>query len=56
MLDAWISDVLNRDFTPKLEFCGCPQVGKRVGMIVFGTGDPPEVASGNFELQFKDKL
>jgi len=40
LLDTRIDDVLNGNFTPELEFSGCPQVGKRVDVIVFGSGDP----------------
>jgi len=56
LLDTRTGDVLNTDFMPELEFCGCPHIGKRVGLIVFGSGDPFEVTSGDLGLQFEDEL
>jgi len=53
-MDARTGDVLDENFTPELKLCGCPQVGE--GVIVFGSGDPPEVASENLRLQFEDEL
>jgi len=34
LLNARISDVLNKDFPSELKLCGCPEVSKRVAWMV----------------------
>ena len=52
-VDARVGDVLDENFASELELCGCPQVGKRVNVIVFRSGHPFEAASRNFRFQPK---